>query len=155
MLDILRQGIVTGDFVLHSGERATWLFDSLKIKDLLIDHYDIIWELLMKGKGATSVFGIEFSGAILAEALFSKVGIIRKNGEIYKPQYYDDNSRILLFDDVVTTETSMRDVEGLLNRNNIFVSARGCVLDRREIETRMNYPIVSLARWEQIQSSRL
>ncbi len=126
-----------GDFILHSGEKSSYLFDVMELignKDFHFEYsYFIENEFLV---------GIEFGGAVLA-ALGSQYngytemgdthtddgfGIVRKDGTIYG--YIPDN--YTLVDDVVTTENSIRRAIEQIGKEPKKIKT---VVDRRKIKT--------------------
>ena len=168
MTETFKSAIKHGDFTLHSGEQTNWIFDTLTILDDLNLNYGYLASKfpIYLEKGKLICFGIEFGGAIIAQRLFNTPGIIRKNGDVYIPKFYKKiyhsgtiipalNDKVMILDDVVTTESSMRWAEDILKKKDIEVDYRGCILDRRSIDNRKEYPIYSLVTWEQIMDSRL
>ena len=125
-----------GNFILHSGEKSNYLFDVLK----LINNGEFIqnvWDFLEKD---SPLVGIEFGGAILASIVFiDDFSIIRKDGTIYGeiPNNYT------LFDDVVTTENSIKTAIEQIGKEPKKIK---CVVDRRKTET---LKIESMLKWKQ------
>jgi len=128
--------ITYGEFILHSGQHSTWIFDAIP---LLSDFIDFMVYLDPK----FTTMGIEFCGSLLAIAKDGgRAGIIRKDGKIYEPPSYKicwkrDNRRIVtLVDDVVTTEGSFLSSTRSLAAANIQVGEYIALLDRRPDEER-------------------
>jgi len=123
MIKDLKECIVHKDVLLHSGGRSSWIFDILLIRDRL-------YSLANKLDPRFPPVGIENGGMLLALSLNSGNGILRKSGEYYPPMW-TSKSPISLIDDVVTTETSLRNSIKHLDDHGIEVGEILCVLDRR------------------------
>ena len=137
-----------GSFILHSGEKSSYLFDVMELignKDFHHEYsYFIDDEFLV---------GIEFGGAILA-ALGSRYntyklygdiytdnqfGIVRKDGTLYG--YIPDD--YTLIDDVVTTENSIKNAIKQIGKKPTNIKT---IVDRRKIKT---LDIESMLIWEE------
>lgn len=123
--------LIRGDFILHSGQKSTYLFDTMKLiknPDFLLDFHDFT-------RGDFLV-GIEFGGAILAaiDGGYTKdFAIIRKDGTIYGSPI---PKRFVLLDDVVTTENSVRTASKLLSNIGYYYDEIKCIVDRRNRENK-------------------
>ena len=149
--EIVKDCIREGEFILSSGENSTWLCDLLQGIDDLVEIHLNYHIPLYGGIG----IGIELGGALIAYKCFTSHGMIRKDETIYLPNTYKSAPSIILLDDVVTTEKTMRKAESVFKEQGIPISSRWCVLDRREPSARDSYVINSLVKWEEIRSSRL
>ena len=151
IIEIVKDCIREGDFTLSSGEKSIWLCDVFLVIDELAEiHLD--YHIPLYGG---VVVGIELGGALISYKCFTNHGMVRKNEAVYLPVTYKSSPSIILLDDVVTTEKTMRRAESVLEKQGIPVSSRWCILDRREPSARDNYVINSLVKWEEIRSSRL
>ena len=160
IINILKKGIVRGNFTLHCGEQSSWVLDVLKVIDDLYTNSVLVTNtfpgLNPRLNKKAIVFGIEFGGAILAQRLFNVPGILRKDNTVYVPKYYNRGTDIVfLLDDVVTTGVSIRSGLSALKNNNIPVHQIITILDRRPIEQRNELSIQSLCSWEDLMESRL
>jgi len=119
----LLNAITYGSFTLHSGDKSTWICDILKVRDKF---NEFLFELFP----TKPLVGIEFGGALLAYSWSPFSGIYRKDGSIYLPSGTQHD--ISLIDDVVTTETSMKEAENGLREIGVNIVERLCILDRRK-----------------------
>lgn len=136
--ELARLCVVRGDFTLHSGEKSDWIFDfgrawgvpKLRRKSLWLTPVDTS-QLIVFGIPA----GIEFWGALEVSRARSHI-IIRKDGSVWRRIHKDEDylrSAVYLFDDVVTTGSSMTKAEATLSKLGHHVVARSCILNRGNI----------------------
>ena len=129
---IIYQCLKEGDFILHSGQKSKYLFDTMELirnEDFLEEFYEFI--------GNDFVVGIEFGGAILAamnSGYQGKFAVIRKDGTIYGSLI---PKKFVLLDDVVTTENSIRTAAKLLSNIGHCYNKVKCIVDRRNKENKL------------------
>jgi len=137
----LKECIVHKDVLLHSGRKSSWIFDILLLRDRL---HPIAERL----NPQFPPVGIENGGMLLALSLNGGNGILRKSGEYYPPMWAS-RSPISLIDDVVTTETSLRESIKYLEVHEVEVGEILCVLDRRR-SNRRSLEVKALVTSEQL-----
>lgn len=119
-----------GKFKLHSGDESNYIFDVLEI----IHDQEFLKAFREFIKYEDYLVGIEFGGSILAAISGKPFGIIRKDGTVYG----DVPDNYTLIDDVVTTETSLRNAYTTLTISHNFkpINQFMCVVDRRPYDKR-------------------
>ncbi len=143
-LPTLRQAIIPGEFVSHSGLRLPWKFDI----DLLADEQ--VRQLCESfGFGDGAVCGIETGGGRMAR-IMSDTPILYnpRTKSLSIPLHWSDE--VWLVDDVVTTGTSLVQAERALSRAGIKVSRKLCLLDRTSESGAVIAGIESLAKSEDL-----
>jgi orotate phosphoribosyltransferase len=122
--NIIYHSLIKGNFILHSGQKSTYMFDIMK----LISNFDFHREFCQFVNDDFLV-GIEFGGAILATVNGLDFAIIRKDGTIYGSPI---PKRFVLLDDVVTTENSLRTaIKQIHDQTGYYPDEIKCIVDRR------------------------
>lgn len=109
----------TGDFTLHSGEKASWKIDcdALTRKD-----WDTLARIVAGQIDFYDVYGVPTGGSAFAEALFPYASETAKN--------------MLIVDDVLTTGNSMYEARSKFGEHSI-----GVVVFARGVPPSWVYPI--------------
>ena len=124
----MKECIEYGDFTLHSGDKSNWKCDLMKMRETFYS----LTNLLQCSKNIPTV-GIMTGGAFLAYAHnpYNCGIVLPKENKVYLPQEWGDGRKVNLIDDVVTTESSIKEAIKLLKKNDIIVSEIFTILDRR------------------------
>lgn len=120
---ILKNCYKEGNFILHSGQNSDHIYDILEL--IMNEEFTI---KLSKFVENDHLVGIEFGGSLFAAIRSYEFSIVRKDGTVYGkiPDNY------VLFDDVVTTENSIRTAIKQIGKEPTKIK---CIVDRREIKT--------------------
>jgi orotate phosphoribosyltransferase len=113
---------------------------------------DLITANVASYKGIDIVIGPAYGGIILSHALASFVGVRalfaeRVDGilQLRRGQQIEENERVLIVDDVLTTGKSFVETKALVDSYNAQVSGFACLVDRREqVVDICNAPTTSL-----------
>lgn len=121
--------VVREPIVSHSDLKLTWWFDARNIWHLFPTLFR-----LMNTSGYIPA-GIETCGWELATAITRTNIRVTKDGYVYVYGKLNKKVKVILIDDVVTTETSIKMALEALNKNDIQPYRIMCILDRRENPT--------------------
>ncbi len=142
---IIKTCMKEGNFVLHSGQKTRYLFDVMK----LITNEEFLTEFREFVNGDHFLVGIEFGGSLLVAnhaGCHGNFAIIRKDGTIYGNPIPKD---YVLFDDVVTTENSLRKaMKQIHEQTGHYPDEIKCVVDRRKNNIRSLH-IESMLEWNE------
>lgn len=144
----LAECVTFGDFLLHSGQKSDWIFDSLKLS--YTQRKDVLWCLGIEGYRLLekiTVIGIELGGALIAYTDCVYPGLVRKDGTVYLPNSCDDKA--ILLDDVCTTGSTFKMAKRALQKEGITVTKCMCIINRG------NYPCESLFTGDEIYEAAL